>query len=107
MIEELYTVFREELLRYCQTMAQDHAAAEDLVQETGVLSRMSREGLIILTGEEGRRKTYAITDAGKAACKLQPGSGLRWGRTGQICSGTGPAGPAASPGPPYRRKIFH
>ena len=33
----------------------------------GVLSRMSREGLIVLTGEEGRRKNYAITQAGKAA----------------------------------------
>lgn len=33
----------------------------------GVLSRMKREGLIVLTGEEGRRKNYAITDAGKDA----------------------------------------
>ena len=33
----------------------------------GVLSRMNREGLITLTGAEGRRKNYAITDAGKAA----------------------------------------
>lgn len=33
----------------------------------GVLSRMNREGLITLTGEEGRRKNYAITGAGKAA----------------------------------------
>ncbi len=33
----------------------------------GVLSRMSKEGLIILTGEEGRRKNYAITEAGKTA----------------------------------------
>lgn len=33
----------------------------------GVLSRMSKEGLIVLTGEEGRRKNYAITEAGKAA----------------------------------------
>ena len=37
----------------------------------GVLSRMSREGLIVLTGEERRRKTYAITDAGKAALLLE------------------------------------
>ena len=37
----------------------------------GVLSRMSREGLIVLTGEEGRRKTYAITDAGKSALLLE------------------------------------
>lgn len=33
----------------------------------GVLNRMSKEGLIILTGEEGRRKNYAITEAGKTA----------------------------------------
>ena len=33
----------------------------------GVLSRMNREGLIVLTGEDGRRKNYAITDAGKDA----------------------------------------
>ena len=33
----------------------------------GVLSRMNREGWIVLTGEEGRRKTYAITEAGKNA----------------------------------------
>lgn len=33
----------------------------------GVLSRMSREGWIVLTGEEGRRKTYAITKTGKTA----------------------------------------
>ena len=33
----------------------------------GVLSRMNREGWILLTGEEGRRKNYAITQAGKAA----------------------------------------
>ena len=39
----------------------------------GVLSRMSREGLIVLTGEEGRRKTYAITERGKAALLLEYG----------------------------------
>lgn len=33
----------------------------------GVLSRMSKEGLIELTGAEGRRKNYAITDAGRTA----------------------------------------
>ena len=33
----------------------------------GVLSRMSREGLIVLTGEEGRRKNYAITETGRQA----------------------------------------
>ena len=33
----------------------------------GVLSRMNKEGLITLTGEEGRRKNYAITREGRAA----------------------------------------
>ena len=33
----------------------------------GVLSRMNREGLIVLTGEDGRRKNYAITPAGREA----------------------------------------
>lgn len=39
----------------------------------GVLSRMSREGLIVLTGEEGRRKNYAITGRGKAALLAEYG----------------------------------
>ena len=33
----------------------------------GVLARMNREGLIALTGEEGRRKNYAITETGRTA----------------------------------------
>ena len=33
----------------------------------GVLSRMNKEGLIQLTGEDGRRKNYAITEAGISA----------------------------------------
>ena len=33
----------------------------------GVLTRMHREGLIVLAGEEGRRKNYAITAEGRAA----------------------------------------
>lgn len=33
----------------------------------GVLTRMNREGLITLAGEEGRRKNYAITEAGRTA----------------------------------------
>ena len=39
----------------------------------GVLSRMQREGLITLTGEEGRRKNYAITAAGRAALHSEYG----------------------------------
>lgn len=37
----------------------------------GVLSRMSREGLIVLTGEADRRKTYAITDQGREALRRE------------------------------------
>ena len=37
----------------------------------GVLSRMKKEGLIVLTGEEERRKNYAITDAGRQALRLE------------------------------------
>lgn len=33
----------------------------------GVLSRMNKEGLIVPAGEEGRRKNYAITPAGRSA----------------------------------------
>ena len=36
-----------------------------------MLSRMNREGLIVLTGEDGRRKNYAITEAGKNALLLE------------------------------------
>ena len=39
----------------------------------GVLSRMNREGLITLTGEEGRRKNYAITEAGRTALLTEYG----------------------------------
>lgn len=34
MVEELYSEFYDELLRYCTSIAQDHATAEDLLQET-------------------------------------------------------------------------
>lgn len=39
----------------------------------GVLTRMNREGLITLTGEEGRRKNYAITQAGREALLAEYG----------------------------------
>ena len=39
----------------------------------GVLSRMNREGLITLAGEEGRRKNYAITEAGRTALLAEYG----------------------------------
>ena len=37
----------------------------------GVLNRMKKEGLIVLTGQEERRKNYAITDAGRQALQLE------------------------------------
>lgn len=33
----------------------------------GVLTRMNKDGLIVLTDEEGLRKNYAITEEGKRA----------------------------------------
>ena len=35
----------------------------------GVLTRMNKEGFIELTGEVGRRKNYAITQAGREALR--------------------------------------
>ena len=32
---------------------------------------MNQEGLILFTGEEGRRKNYAITEAGQQALRLE------------------------------------
>ena len=37
----------------------------------GVLTRMKKEGLIVFTGEEERRKNYAITDAGRRALQQE------------------------------------
>ena len=37
----------------------------------GVLTRMQKEELIVLTGEDGRRKNYEITEAGKAALQAE------------------------------------
>lgn len=37
----------------------------------GVLTRMKKDGLIRLAGEENRRKNYEITDAGREALRLE------------------------------------
>ena len=37
----------------------------------GVLNRMLSDGWIVLAGEEGRRKNYAITDAGREALLME------------------------------------
>ena len=55
----------------------------------GVLSRMNREGWILLTGEEGRRKTYAITEAGKNALLAEYGRIKRLAEDGKILEEVG------------------
>ena len=37
----------------------------------GVLNRMLSDGWIVLTGEDGRRRNYAITDSGRAALLME------------------------------------
>ncbi len=37
----------------------------------GVLTRMRKEGLIVLSSDDSRRKNYAITDAGRAALRQE------------------------------------
>lgn len=37
----------------------------------GVLSRMQKDGLIFLAEEDGRRKTYIITQKGKIALRME------------------------------------
>ena len=37
----------------------------------GVLTRMKKEGLIVLAEQDERRKTYLITDAGRRALDLE------------------------------------
>ena len=55
----------------------------------GVLSRMNREGWIVLTGEEGRRKTYAITEAGKNALLAEYGRIKRLAEDGRLLEEVG------------------
>jgi DNA-binding PadR family transcriptional regulator len=37
----------------------------------GVLSRMQKEGLIVLEEDDGRRKTYKVTTEGKSALRTE------------------------------------
>ena len=37
----------------------------------GILTRMNREGLIVFAGEDGRRKNYEITEAGRQALQTE------------------------------------
>lgn len=61
MIEELYATLREELLGYCQTMAKDRAAAEDLVQETYMRAMTHLEDLENLS--RGQRRSWLYKTA--------------------------------------------
>ena len=45
MVEELYTVFYEELLRYCASLSGQRSTAEDLVQETYIRAMTHLEDL--------------------------------------------------------------
>ena len=49
----------------------------------------NREGWILLTGEEGRRKTYAITEAGKTALLAEYGRIKRLAEDGKILEEVG------------------
>ena len=55
----------------------------------GVLSRMNREDWILRTGEEGRRKTSAITEAGQTALLAEYGRIKRLAEDGKILEEVG------------------
>ncbi len=50
----------------------------------GVLTRMKKDGWITLAQEDVRRKTYAITDAGREALRLEYGRLRRMVADGHI-----------------------
>ncbi|HBC32429.1 MAG TPA: PadR family transcriptional regulator, partial [Clostridiales bacterium] len=37
----------------------------------GVLTRLQKDGLIIVINDDGRRKTYSITEGGRTALKME------------------------------------
>jgi len=37
----------------------------------GVLTRLQKDGLIIVINDDGRRKTYSITEDGRTALKIE------------------------------------
>ncbi len=37
----------------------------------GVLTRLQKDGLIVILNDDGRRKTYVITEAGKVALRAE------------------------------------
>ena len=50
MIEELYTVHRQELERYCRTMCSSPETAEDIVQEVYIRAMSNLDTLAGLAG---------------------------------------------------------
>lgn len=58
MVEELYTVLYDQLLRYCGALAQDRATAEDLLQETWVRALTHLEDLQELSLGQQRAWLY-------------------------------------------------
>ncbi len=58
MVEELYTVFYDELLRYCASIARQQAAAEDLVQETYIRAMTHLEDLEASSRSQRRSWLY-------------------------------------------------
>ena len=50
----------------------------------GVLARMQKEGLIVLTENDGRRKTYAITAKGEEALRHEYGRLMALLKDGEI-----------------------
>lgn len=58
MVEELYTVFYEELLRYCASLSGQRSTAEDLVQETYIRAMTHLEDLEASSRSQRRSWLY-------------------------------------------------
>ena len=58
MVEELYTVFYEELLRYCASLSGQRSTAEDLVQETYIRAMTHLEDLEASSRSQRRAWLY-------------------------------------------------
>ena len=58
MVEELYTVFYEELLRYCMSMTGERSAAEDVVQDAYIRAMGRLADLEALSRSQRRAWLY-------------------------------------------------
>lgn len=61
MVEELYTAFYEELLRYCVSMTGERSAAEDVVQDAYIRAMGHLEDLEVLS--RGQRRAWLYKTA--------------------------------------------